>query len=115
MAPDQAEQIATIMRTAVHGPLAAEHFAAATGADLETARGWLAARQVPQGSQLAHAHQLCMIVDRLAAVIERDYIPVWLATSIPRLGDRPPLQAIRNGDSLDVSRLIATLEGTPIA
>jgi RES domain-containing protein len=47
--------------------------------------------------------------------METTYIPVWLIKPIGRLDDRRPVDAIRGGDYRSVSRLVASLEGTPVS
>lgn len=43
------------------------------------------------------------------------YIPTWLVKPIARLDDRRPVDAIREGDYRSVSKLVAALEGMPVA
>ncbi|MGH2907951.1 MAG: antitoxin Xre/MbcA/ParS toxin-binding domain-containing protein [Solirubrobacteraceae bacterium] len=47
--------------------------------------------------------------------MEPAYIPIWLSKPLARLDDRRPVDVIRSGEYRRVSRLVAALEGTPVA
>lgn len=47
--------------------------------------------------------------------MDTSYIPTWLIKPIVRLDDRRPVDAIRDGDYREVSRLVAALEDMPVA
>lgn len=64
---------------------------------------------------MPRALELTALVERLAAVMETSYIPVWLVKPIEQLDDRRPVDAIRDGDFRAVSRLVATFEGMPVS
>jgi hypothetical protein len=59
----------------------------AVGAAPSTVRDWFARRSSPTGKRAERVAELAEIVDRLARVIEPDYIPVWLSKPIEALGD----------------------------
>lgn len=107
-----AEEIARVSKL---GNLTASHLAEATGGDPSSARRWLRGTRAPSGDHAARALELTSLVERLAHVIETTYIPIWLIKPVERLDDRHPVDAIRSGDYRSVSRLVASLEGMPVA
>lgn len=54
--------------------------------------------------------ELSAITDRLAAVLEADYVPVWLNRPLAALGHRKPIDVLAGGGYEELSRLIAALE-----
>ena len=50
------------------------------------------------------------MVERLAAVIRPDNIPIWLRKPVPALGDDKPLDVIAVGGYRRVAELISGLE-----
>lgn len=104
-----------ITRACSLGNLTAAHLAAATGGDPSSARRWLHGTRIPAGEHATKALQLAALVDRLVQVMGASYIPTWLVKPVARLDDRRPVDAIRDGDYRDVSRLIAGLEDMPVA
>ena len=54
--------------------------------------------------------ELAVLVDRLIAVMQADYVRVWLGKSIDALDGRTPVEAIAVGRVQDVSRVIAAIE-----
>ena len=46
----------------------------------------------------------------LAAVLEADYVPVWLNRPLVALGHRKPIDVLAGGGYEELSRLIAALE-----
>jgi len=107
-----AEEIARVSHL---GNLTASHLAAATGGDPSSARRWLRGTRTPSGEHATRALELTALVERLAHVMDATYIPVWLLKPIERLDDRRPIDVIRTGEYRRVSRLIASLEGTPVS
>ncbi len=107
-----AEEIARVSRL---GNLSASHLAQATGGDPSSARRWVRGERTPSGEHAKRALELAALVERLAHVMETSYIAVWLIKPIERLDDRRPVDAIRAGDYRSVSRLVASLEGTPVS
>ncbi len=50
------------------------------------------------------------IIDRLAAVLEADYVPVWLNRPLTALGHRKPIDVLAGGGYEELSRMVAALE-----
>jgi hypothetical protein len=99
------------LQVQVLGNLHAPDIARATGVAPSTARAWLARTRSPGRGQAAERLiELYALVERLAKVMDPGFIPVWLRMPVPALGDRKPLDAIRDGDYPKVSRLVAALE-----
>lgn len=107
-----AEEIARVSRL---GHLTAAHLAAATGGDPSSARRWLHGTRTPAGEHATRALELTSLVERLAYVMDTNYIPTWLIKPLARLDDRRPVDAIREGDYRSVSRLVAALEDMPVS
>lgn len=82
----------------------------AVGAAPSTVRDWFAHRSSPTGSRAERVAELAEIVDRLARVMEPEYIPVWLSRPIEALDDRKPLDLIARGRTRQVARVISELE-----
>jgi len=82
----------------------------AVGAAPSTVRDWFAGRSSPSGKRAERVAELAEIVDRLARVIEPEYIPVWLSKPIEALDDRKPLELIARGKSRQVARVVSELE-----
>lgn len=104
-----------ISRVASLGNLTAAHLAAATGGDPSSARRWIQGVRTPAGQHATRALELTSLVERLAQIMDPAYIPTWLIKPIARLDDRRPVDAIRDGDYREVSRLVAALEDMPVA
>lgn len=104
-----------IARVSQLGNLTARHLAEATGGDPSSARRWLQGTRTPSGEHATRALELTALVERLAQVMDTRYIPIWLIKPIARLDDRRPVDAIREGDYREVSRLVAALEDMPVA
>jgi hypothetical protein len=51
--------------------------------------------------------ELSALVERLARVMEPDYIPVWLTKPLGALDDQKPIELIARGDYLHVARLVS--------
>jgi uncharacterized protein (DUF2384 family) len=56
--------------------------------------------------------ELAALVERLAGVMQGDYVPVWMRKPIPLLDDKKPLDLIAAGEYRRVSRVVAGLEGS---
>jgi uncharacterized protein (DUF2384 family) len=82
----------------------------AVGAAPSTVRDWFARRSSPSGKRAERVAELAEIVDRLARVIEPDYIPVWLSRPIEALDDQKPLELIGRGRARQVARVVSELE-----
>ena len=82
----------------------------AVGAAPSTVRDWFALRSSPRGKRAERVAELAEIVDRLARIIDPDYIPVWLSRPIEALDDRKPLDLIAQGKARQVARVVSELE-----
>jgi transcriptional regulator with XRE-family HTH domain len=96
------------------GHLSEGDIARATGAAPSTVRAWLNATRRPTGVRADRIAELSALVERLARVIDAEYIPVWLHKPVPALDDDKPLDVLARGDYRAVSRLVAALE-SPVA
>jgi transcriptional regulator with XRE-family HTH domain len=92
------------------GGLNDELIARATGAARSTVRDWLARRSSPTGARAERVAELSAIVERLARVMNPDYIPVWLVKPLEALDDDKPVDVIARGEYRRVARLISELE-----
>lgn len=102
------------MRARALGGLSETDIARATGVAPATARKWLAGSRSPTGQRAERLIELTAMVERLAAVMRAEYIPIWLRKPIPLLDDDKPLDVIAAGDYRRVSAVIAGLEA-PVA
>jgi uncharacterized protein (DUF2384 family) len=84
--------------------------AEAVGAAPSTVRDWFAGRSSPTGTRARRVAELGEITDRLARVIDADYIQVWLLKPIEALGDRRPIELLARGQARRVARMISGLE-----
>jgi transcriptional regulator with XRE-family HTH domain len=92
------------------GHLTEADIARATGVAPTTARAWLAGTRAPTGLRAERLIELVAMVERLAAVLRPDYIPIWLRKPVPALGDDKPLDVIAAGEYRRVAELISGLE-----
>ena len=92
------------------GHLTEADIARATGVAPTTARAWLAGTRSPTGERAERLIELAAMVERLAAVIRPDYIPIWLRKPVPALDDDKPLDVIAAGGYRRVAGLISGLE-----
>jgi transcriptional regulator with XRE-family HTH domain len=92
------------------GGLSEADIARATGVAPSTARAWLAGTRAPTGERAERLIELAAMVERLARVVRRDYIPIWLRKPIPLLDDDKPLDIIAAGQYRRLSEVIAGLE-----
>jgi len=88
---------------------------AATGGAPSSARRWLRGTRTPSGEHAARALELIALVERLVYIMDPSYIPVWLLKPIETLDDRRPVDVIHARQYRRVSRLVASLEGTPVS
>lgn len=84
--------------------------ARATGAGVSTVGAWMRRTRGPTGERAERLVELSAMVERLAEVIEPDYIPVWLHKPIGALDDEKPIDVLARGGYRRVSRLISELE-----
>lgn len=82
----------------------------ATGAHETTVRAWLREERSPSGVHAERVAELSAVVERLANVIDPEYIPVWMRKPIALLDDDKALDVIADGDYRRVSRVVAGLE-----
>ena len=92
------------------GHLSDSEIAAATGAKPSTVRDWLRGRSSPTGSRAARLIELGEVTDRLARVMEADYIRVWLNRPLAALDDDQPVERLARGDYRGVAKLVASRE-----
>jgi transcriptional regulator with XRE-family HTH domain len=97
------------------GHLTTSDIARATGADDSTVRAWINETRSPSGERAERLAELSAVVERLAAVIDPEYIPVWLRKPNALLGDEKPIDLVATADYRKVSVVIASLEGTPVS
>jgi uncharacterized protein (DUF2384 family) len=96
------------MRDSAH--LSDELLSRGTGAARSTVRDWLAGRSSPTGSRAERLFELSAIVDRLARVMQPDYIAIWLMRPIEALDDDKPVDVVARGGYRRVARLLSELE-----
>lgn len=90
--------------------LSDRQIAAATGAKPSTVRDWLSGRSAPSGTRADRLVELAEMTDRLARVMQADYIPIWLNRPLEVLDDEKPVEVLARGDYRRVAKLIAELE-----
>lgn len=91
-------------------PLTERDIARATGAGVSTVSAWLHRSRAPRGQRAERLVELSALVERLAVVLEPDYVPVWLNRPLAALGHRKPIEVIAAGGYEEVSRIVAGLE-----
>lgn len=84
--------------------------AEAVGAAPSTVRDWLGGRSSPTGVRARRLAELGEIADRLARLVDPDYIQVWLVKPIEALDDRRPIDLLARGQARRVARVISGLE-----
>jgi transcriptional regulator with XRE-family HTH domain len=62
-------------------PLTERDIARATGAGVSTVSAWLHRTRAPTGTRAERLVELSAIIDRLSALLDADYVPVWLYRS----------------------------------
>lgn len=92
------------------GHLSDRDIARATGAGVSTVGAWVRGTRSPRGEHAERLAELSAMVDRLANVIDPEYIPVWLQRPVPALGDEKPIDLLAQGEWRPVARLISGLE-----
>jgi transcriptional regulator with XRE-family HTH domain len=98
------------LRIRTTGRLSDRDIARATGAGVSTVGAWLRRTRSPRGERAERLVELSAIVERLARVIEPDYIPVWLHKPVAALEDEKPIDLLARGEWQRVARLISELE-----
>jgi transcriptional regulator with XRE-family HTH domain len=97
------------------GHLSDRDIARATGAGVSTVGAWMRRTRVPTGERAERLVELSAVVERLARVIEPDYIPVWLRKPIIALDDEKPLDVLASGEYRRLLRVISELESPTFA
>ena len=92
------------------GRLSDRDIARATGAGVSTVGAWMRRARTPSGVRAERLAELSATVERLARVMDPDYIPVWMRKPVAALGDDKPLDVLARGDYRKLSRLISGLE-----
>jgi uncharacterized protein (DUF2384 family) len=91
-------------------PLTERDIARATGAGLSTVSAWLHRTRAPRGRRAERLVEFSAIIERLAAVLEHEYIPVWLNRPRAALDHRKPIDVLAAGGYDEISRIVAGLE-----
>jgi transcriptional regulator with XRE-family HTH domain len=102
--------VAEVRRVHDQGHLNDRQIAAATGARPTTVRDWLSGRSAPTGARADRLVELGAMVDRLARVMDADFIPIWLTRPIEALDNDKPVEALARGEYRRIAQLIAELE-----
>lgn len=101
---------ATEVRRVRDAGLETADIAAATGADTTTVSSWLRSVRTPTRERRQRLIDLAAVVDRAIAVMDPDYVPIWLNRPVRSLGDKRPIDAIASGNTRAVLRVLARLE-----
>ncbi len=91
-------------------PLTERDIARATGAGVSTVSAWLHRTRAPTGQRAERLVELSAIIDRLASLLESDYVPVWLNRPLAALDHRKPIDVLADGGYEQLSSLVAALE-----
>ena len=97
------------------GKLETADIARATGADKTSVRAWVRGNRSPSGVYGERLAELSALVERLARVLQRDFIRGWLIKPNVALDDGKPLDVIAVGDYRKVSKIISALESTAVS
>ena len=97
-------------RVHVEAKLSDRQIAAATGARPSTVRDWMSGRSAPTGARADRLVELAAMTDRLARVMQPEFIPIWLTRPIEALDDEKPVEVLARGEYRRIARLIAELE-----
>ena len=81
---------------AVQGALGTDvgYIGRATGAGVSTVGAWMRRTRGPTGERAERLAELSAVVERLARVIDPDYIPVWIRKPASALDDEKPLDVL---------------------
>ena len=71
---------------------------------------WLHRTRAPTGTRAGRLVELSAIIDRLAVLLDAEYVPVWLIRPLAALDHRKPIDVLAAGGYEELSRLIAALE-----
>jgi transcriptional regulator with XRE-family HTH domain len=97
------------------GHLSDKDIARATGAGVSTVGAWMRRTRAPTGERAERLAELSAVVERLAHVIDPNYIPVWLRKPIIALDDEKPLDVLASGEYRRLSRVISELESPTLS
>lgn len=92
------------------GHLSDRDIARATGAGVSTVGAWLRRTRSPSGIRAERLAELSSIVERLARVIDPEYIPVRLHKPVAALGDEKPIDLFARGGWKPVVQVVSSLE-----
>lgn len=92
------------------GHLSDRDIARATGAGVSTVGAWLRRTRSPRGERAERLAELSAIVERLADVVDPEYIPVWLHKPVAALGDQKPIDLLARGEWQPVLQAVSALE-----
>jgi len=101
---------ATEVRRVRDAGLQTSDIAAATGADSTTVSSWLRSARTPTRERRRRLIDLAAVVERASAVMNQEYVPIWLNRPVRSLGDKRPLECIASGSTRAVLRVLARLE-----
>ena len=77
---------------------------------MSTVGSWMRGTRGPTGARAERLAELSAAVERLARVIDPDYITVWLRKPVGVLDGEKPLDVIARGEYHRLSRVISELE-----
>jgi transcriptional regulator with XRE-family HTH domain len=97
------------------GHLSDRDIARATGVKLSTVGAWRRRTRVPTGERAERLAELSAAIERLARVVQPDYIPVWLHKPVPVLDGEKPIDVFASGQYQRLSRLISELESPTLS
>lgn len=101
---------ATEVRRIRDAGLETSDIATATGADPTTVSAWMASRRSPTAERRRRLIDLVVVVERATAVMDPDYVPVWLNKRVRALDDDRPLERIAQGGTRAVLDVLSRLE-----
>lgn len=102
-----AEEVAYVREV---GRLKDHDIARATGVGISAVSAWRRRSRMPTGKRVERLAELSAVVERLARVMDPEYIPVWIYKPIPALEDEKPIDLLAGGDYRRLARLISELE-----
>jgi transcriptional regulator with XRE-family HTH domain len=91
-------------------PLTERDIARATGAGVSTVSAWLHRTRAPSGRRAERLVELSAIIERLATLLDQEYVPVWLNRPLVALDHRKPIDVLASGGYEELSRIVAGLE-----
>ena len=97
------------------GRLSEQDVARATGTARSTVGAWMRGTRQPTGVRLERFAELSALVERLARVMDPEFLPLWLHKPVPALGDDKPLDVLARGDYRRVSTLVAEMESPGVS